>query len=1085
MAKGKRGKSDGKVAAQRAEERQKLPLTQRRRKRMHAEELATSLQRERDMLEVIMETTSTQIAYLDADFKFIKVNSAYASGSGHAAEELIGKNHFAFFPDPENQAIFEKVRDTGEPVRYAAKPFVYADQPERGVTYWDWTLSPVKDNSGCVQGLVLSLADVTEQTRAEEVMRRSARELAVRNQIVDIFLTVADDEMYGEVLQVILEAMESRYGIFGYIGDDGSLVIPSMTRDIWDVCQVPGKTIVYPRETWGGIWGRALRNRKSLYANAGLSVPEGHIPITRVLVIPIVYRGKAIGLLEVANRATDYGEEDRQFLETIAGHMAPILDARLERDRREKERKRAEEALRERTHDLDERVNQLGCLYGISRLVEQSGISVEELLREAVELIPPAWRYPEVACARIILEDQEFRTGNFRESNWRQTADIIVFGQRLGAVEVCYVEERPGSDEGPFQKEERSLINAIAERLGRVTERKRAEQTIRQQAAFLQTILDALRDPFYVVDAEDYSIKMANAAARLGRSPKATTCYALTHGFSEPCTGDEHVCPLQVVKETKAPVTVEHIHRDADGNDRPVEVHCHPVLDDEGKVKQVIEYTLDITERRRAEEELERLRREFLGMVTHELKTPLTAIKGSAATALGSRRPFDSQENRELFQIVDEQADRLRDLVDNLLDMTRIEAGSLSISPEPTDLRAVLEEARATFVRSGGSHEVQLELADDLPAVAADRHRTVQVLTNLLNNAARFSPATELITIAVEHDPLEVAVHVRDRGRGIPREKLPRLFKKFSQVHDDTGQKLSGSGLGLAICKGIVEAHGGRIWVDSAGEGQGSTFSFTLPVATETRVRALSDEARRTLHMGRVRRPGERTRVLAVDDEPQVLRYLQRALDEAGYQAILTSDPSQVAKLVELEEPDLVLLDLRLPETSGFDLLQRIRDFSGVPVIFLTASDRDEDTVRALRMGADDYITKPFSPSELLARIEAALRRRLLPDLMEAQPPFVLGDLTINFAERRVAVGGQAVSLSATEYKILYELATHADRVLTYDQILHRVWGEEYSGETQLVRSFIRNLRRKLGDDAQQPRFIVTERQVGYRMLKP
>ena len=237
--------------------------------------------------------------------------------------------------------------------------------------------------------------------------------------------------------------------------------------------------------------------------------------------------------------------------------------------------------------------------------------------------------------------------------------------------------------------------------------------------------------------------------------------------------------------------------------------------------------------------------------------------------------------------------------------------------------------------------------------------------------------------------------------------------------------------------------------------------------------------------MGRVRRRGERTRVLAVDDEPQVLRYLQRSLDEAGYQPIVTGDPSQVAELTELEEPDVVLLDLRLPGTRGFDVLRRIREFSGVPVIFLTASDREEDAVRALRMGADDYVTKPFSPSELLARIEAALRRRLLPDLIEVRPPFVLGDLTINFAERRVAVGGQAVSLSATEYKILYELATHADRVLTYDQILQRVWGEEYSGETQLVRSFIRNLRRKLGDDAQQPRFIVTERQVGYRMLKP
>ena len=222
-----------------------------------------------------------------------------------------------------------------------------------------------------------------------------------------------------------------------------------------------------------------------------------------------------------------------------------------------------------------------------------------------------------------------------------------------------------------------------------------------------------------------------------------------------------------------------------------------------------------------------------------------------------------------------------------------------------------------------------------------------------------------------------------------------------------------------------------------------------------------------------------------VDDDLQTLRYLRRTLDDAGYQPVVTSDPSQVITLVETEEPDLVLLDVMLPGTSGFDLLQHIREVSGVPVIFLTASNQDDHVVRGLKMGADDYMTKPFSPSELLARIEASLRRRVLSDTLEVRPPFVLDDLTINFTERRVIVGGRQVSLSATEYKLIYELATHAGQVLTHGQILQRVWGPEYSGETELVRSFIRNLRRKLGDDAQHPRYIFTEPQVGYRMPKP
>jgi DNA-binding response OmpR family regulator len=224
---------------------------------------------------------------------------------------------------------------------------------------------------------------------------------------------------------------------------------------------------------------------------------------------------------------------------------------------------------------------------------------------------------------------------------------------------------------------------------------------------------------------------------------------------------------------------------------------------------------------------------------------------------------------------------------------------------------------------------------------------------------------------------------------------------------------------------------------------------------------------------------------LVVDDEVRIQRFLERSLNEAGYKPVLTGEADQVVPLVEEEEPDVVLLDLHLPGASGFDLLQRIREFSGVPVIMLTASGSSEDTVRALKLGADDYMTKPFSTSELLARIEATLRRRAARDVVEARPPFVLGDLRIDFARRAVSMAGREVTLTATEYKILYELASNPGRVLTHDQLLQRVWGPEYAGEVSLLRSFIRNVRHKLGEDAQRPRYVLTERQVGYRIPTP
>ena len=525
----------------------------------------------------------------------------------------------------------------------------------------------------------------------------------------------------------------------------------------------------------------------------------------------------------------------------------------------------------------------------------------------------------------------------------------------------------------------------------------------------------------------------------------------------------------------------------ADGPSLPTLISAIPLYSSEGRITGSVAIIQDISPL----DEVEKLRNEFLGMVSYELRTPLTAIKGSAATVLGSQTLPEAGEIRQLFEIVDEQADRLRELIGNLLDITHIETGSLSVTPEAVDLGSVIEQVREDFVRRGGSQGIQVQLPESLPSIQVDPRRITQVLTNLIGNAGKFSPVTSSIQVSVDMDSEGIKISVRDHGRGILADKLPYMFKKFSRVPEEPGPGRSGSGLGLAICKGIVEAHGGRINVASEGEGLGSTFIFTLPYTGTlpftgaTPAAPVLDTTRRADHMGSVRRAGERTKILAVDDDHQSLRYLQRSLKEGGYHVDVTHDPLEVARLIEVEGPDLLLLGVARSSGDGFQLLRRIREFSGVPVIFLTAKDRDEDMVQALKEGADDYISKPYSPSELLARIEVVLRRRFLPDQLEIRPPFVLHNLTINFAERRVTIGDTVVALSATEYKILYELATHAGLVLTHDQMLQRVWGPEYQGETELVRSFIRNLRRKLGDDARNPTYVFTEPQVGYRMPRP
>ncbi|MBI4302090.1 MAG: PAS domain S-box protein [Chloroflexi bacterium] len=623
-----------------------------------------------------------------------------------------------------------------------------------------------------------------------------------------------------------------------------------------------------------------------------------------------------------------------------------------------------------------------------------------------------------------------------------------------------------------------------------ITRRKQAEEAAERERRRLEQLVDMSPVGVFVVEAPSGSVSYTNREAqRIAGLPYQPddhlTKYeqALVYRRPDGSIYKPEELPLQRALYRGENVRAEEVRFELpDGHSVPTLVDAAPLFSLDDKIIGAIAIIQDITPL----EEIERLRNEFLGMVSHELKTPLTAIKGAAALVLESSRTLDATDTRELFGIINEQADRLRDMMDNLLDMSRIEAGALSVSPEPADLRDIIDAASVSFARSISDRKLLVHVPESLPLVYADQSRVVQTITNLLDNAVKFSPPVTSIAMEVEPEAEQVTVRVHDQGRGIPEDKLPHLFKKFSRVHEDKSGRLSGSGLGLAICKGIVEAHGGRIWVESAGVDQGSTFSFTLPVARGAKIKSTSIlPAQRATHLGRVSRAGERTRILAVDDDPQILRYLQRALVEKGYRFVATDDPSQFVKLIELEEPDLVLLDLKFPKGSGFDLLQRLREFSGVPVIILTASRGDEDAVRALGMGADDYITKPFSPSELVARIEATLRRRLLSDATEPKPPFVLDDLTINFVERRVLVADRGVSLTPTEYKLLYELANHAGRVLTYDQILKAVWGPEYSGETELLRSFIRNLRRKLGDEAKNPRLILTERRVGYCMHSP
>ena len=511
----------------------------------------------------------------------------------------------------------------------------------------------------------------------------------------------------------------------------------------------------------------------------------------------------------------------------------------------------------------------------------------------------------------------------------------------------------------------------------------------------------------------------------------------------------------------------------AGGGTIMVLVNATPIYSDAGEITSAVAVIQDMTPL----EEAERLRNEFLGMVSHELRTPLTTIKGCASVVLdSSTRPPGISELLQYFRMIDEQSDHLRDLVNNLLDMTQIEAGALSVTIEPVDAKTLIDEVKMAFVGRGMRNTVEVDLPPDLPLIAADKQRIAQVLNNLLSNASKYSSETSTIRVTGSRNDFQVAISVTDEGRGIPASQMTNLFRKFSRIHEGEGDlKIAGTGLGLVICKGIVEAHGGRIWAESSGEGRGTLITFTIP---EAAVQGAVVDAPAAVSAGN-------RSILAVDDEPQVLRLLRNILTGHGYRPLGAASYDEMMRLLESECPDLILLDLMMPRTSGFELMRKARQVSKAPIIFLSANDQEENITKALDMGADDYIVKPFSPSELVARVAASLRKQDAAHAPRPLQSYRLGDLTIDYADRRVTLSGRPVPLSSTESKLLLELSSSAGRVLTQEQILSRVWGPGYSGGSELLRAMVKNLRRKLGDDANDPTYIFTEPRVGYRMAKP
>ena len=519
-----------------------------------------------------------------------------------------------------------------------------------------------------------------------------------------------------------------------------------------------------------------------------------------------------------------------------------------------------------------------------------------------------------------------------------------------------------------------------------------------------------------------------------------------------------------------------------DGKSIPVLCSAAPIRSEDGEIVKVVSTLQDMTPL----EDLDRLRSEFLDVVAQELRNPLTSIKGAVATVLNSASSVDPVDARQYFRIVDQQIDQMSALIGSLVDVARVETGMLSLNTGPVDVSDLLEEAKRTCLTRGMRNTITIHVPQRPPPVIADRRRILQVLVNLFSNASKHSPDWSEITVRASVDEFYAVISVADKGAGIAPEDMPRIFRKHSRMEPEG---TSGAGaydsLALLICRGIIETHGGRIWADSEGVGMGAKFSFTIPVGDEQRAHRAMPSPSRISSPDSHREKGAQGRVLAVDSDQQGLRLVRSSLLDAGYVSMTTSDPSEAIHLAKSERPDLVLLGRTLDVAEGVELIKGVQEVSDIPIIVLLDHDEDEFVARAFEAGAEDYIVKPFSHKELAARIKAVLSKRTALVRTRTGESFALGDLTIDYMSNSVSLGGRLIQLTPTEYRLLCEFSMNAGRLLSYDHLLRRIWSSDDSSDTQVVRTFVKNLRHKLGDSARSPTYILTVPLTGYRMPHP
>ena len=556
-------------------------------------------------------------------------------------------------------------------------------------------------------------------------------------------------------------------------------------------------------------------------------------------------------------------------------------------------------------------------------------------------------------------------------------------GEHVGSI---YLTEKERAQE--FTEEDEEILVMFASQAASIISNARRYEEEHQAKVYLETLLDLSPMGVVVFNTQTGDLDFLNQEVRrmmgdLGIPEEGLDDIFEVLSFRRTDGREISYMDLPAMRVLLSAETVraeEIVVQAPSGKEITAVINAAPIFSESGEIVSVVSVLQDMTPL----DNLERKRAEFLGVVSEELRTPLTTIKGSAAALRSIVESMNPTEPLQLLRIIDQQADLMRSQVNSLIEVSQIETGTLSVVAELADVSELLKEACGEFIRDHGASAIEPDIPAGLPNVMVDKQRIGQVLHNFLRQAAKYSNESAPIKVSASTVDIYVAISVSvEASFASPQEtsvpsdesETPEVFKKIVRSHAKIeGMVSQGEGLAIAFCRGVVETHGGRMHVeDGAGPG-GMTIAFTIPSVDEPEEEAVSVSTPHARHDGSP--ASEAARRLVYIDDPQVQGTVRQVLSSAGYTPITAYDLDSLENLIKKETPHLLLMDLSSHGAEGFELTRHLSNAFDVPVIVLSSQGDDEDITRAFEMGAADYMVRPFSPTELVARIKASLRRR-------------------------------------------------------------------------------------------------------------